>query len=89
MRFWLTQLPNVLGFLGMYFAGRKRRVGWLLGAASELAWALLAYVADLPGMYLWCVIWGVVYLRNYWLWRQGDMDAIPTGSRPQGEAGDG
>ena len=88
MRFWLTQLPNVLGFLGMYFAGKKRRIGWLLGASSELAWVWLAYVLDAPGIYPWCVVWSVIYLRNWWLWKQGDEHAVPTGPRTQDEAGD-
>ena len=65
----LVQAPNLLGFAGMYAAGKKRRVGWALGCVSEVAWAVWATVAHTPGLYPWCAVWAVVYGRNWWLWR--------------------
>lgn len=66
----LVQLPNVMGGAGMVLAGRKKRIGWALGAASEVAWATWAYLSHNPGIYPWCAVWGVVYARNWWLWRR-------------------
>jgi hypothetical protein len=66
---FFVQLPNALGFLGMFLAGKRRRAGWALGLVSEFAWALWAYLDHATGIYPWCVVWGLVYARNWWLWR--------------------
>ena len=75
--FWILQLPNALGFLGMWYAGKRRRAGWGLALLSEVAWAGWGYASHNPGIYPWCIIWGLVYSRNWWLWKRGEH-AVPT-----------
>lgn len=76
----IVQLPNLLGLVGMVLAGHKARTGWALGVASEFAWAWYAWAAHTPGLYPWCVIWGIIYARNWWAWRKtGRTDAVPEG----------
>lgn len=70
--FWLQlllQVPNAMGLTGVFIAGRKRRAGWALGFLSEPVWILWGYLSHNPGIYPWCVVWGVIYARNWWSWR--------------------
>ncbi len=76
LSFLLVQVPNLMGFVAMLLAGKKRRIGWALGFWSEFAWATWATYDHAYGIYPWCVIWSVVYARNWWLWRQGGTHAI-------------
>lgn len=67
----LLQVPNLVGCAGAVLAGRKRRAGWALGVAAELAWATWGYFSGtLVGLLPWCVAWGAVYARNWWKWRR-------------------
>ena len=68
----LLQLPNLLGVISLYIVGRKKRYGWLIAIASEIAWAVWAYLSHNPGVYPWCAVWAVVQVRNWWLWRHDD-----------------
>jgi hypothetical protein len=74
----IAQIPNALGALGMYHAGKKRRFGWLLGVLSEIAWVGYAIVISAPGLYPWAAAWAVVYAKNWIQWRE-QKDAAPTG----------
>ena len=67
---WWLEIGNVLG-------------GQLV-LPPIIAWASWAYVDHLPGLYPWCIIWGVVYARNWLKWtRQGEKGAILKGTTPQ------
>lgn len=67
----VLQSPNLLGSLGILVAGSKRRSGWLIGAASEIAWTYWGIRYHDPGILPWCVIWGIFYVRNYVKWSPG------------------
>ena len=69
MSLFLITLPNALGFIGVYLAGRHKRYGWAVGFASEAAWTLWGLTSHNPGIYPWCLIWAVIYARNWWSWR--------------------
>jgi hypothetical protein len=66
----LVQIPNALGLVGQQLAGRRWRMGWLVGAASEVTWAVWASFAHAYGVLPWCVIWFCGYVRNWWRWRK-------------------
>ena len=74
---WVLQLPNALGFLGMWYAGRHHRAGWALGVASEFAWAGWGWASHNPGIYPWCIIWGLVYSRNWIKWTRENRAVHP------------
>jgi hypothetical protein len=69
---WTVQLiaflPNALWFVGSKWAGDKRRVGWGVLLASEVAWVWLPIVLHLWSMLPWCVVGFALYARNYRKW---------------------
>lgn len=76
MIWFLRQLPSVLlcvwGVIVFILAGNKVRFGWLLGIASEAAWAVYAVWIRQWGLLLGCLFYAVVYLRNYVKWKHED-----------------
>lgn len=71
----LLQLPNALGFTAMILTGRLYRWGWLVAAASEIAWFVWGYLSANPGIYPWCAAWFIVFIYNYFLWKRKDTNA--------------
>lgn len=79
MNLLLLTLGNGLGFLGVTFAGHRKRYGWAVGFTSEIAWTLWGLTSHNPGIYPWAAIWAVVYARNWWSWRiRETKDAVPS-----------
>jgi hypothetical protein len=65
------QLGNCMGLVGVLVSGRKRRLGWMIGAASEIPWTLYAWLAHTPGLYPWNAAWAAFYLWNWRKWKRG------------------
>jgi hypothetical protein len=73
---WLIgQLPSiglsVVGMLGFYLVGEKRRSGWLVGIVSQFLWLAYAVAFRQWGFVLGCFIFGGTYLRNWLRWKPG------------------
>ena len=43
-------------------------VGWFLGVASEMGFAVWATIGHIPSAYPWIVAWGTVYIYNWRKW---------------------
>lgn len=76
---WSIALAAV-GILGIYLAGSKNLLGWLVSFAAQGAWIVFALVTGQYGFILSAVAYGWVYGRNYLRWRRERTDfAVPGG----------
>lgn len=50
--------------------GRKKRYGWMVGVASEGVWYAYAYYLRSWGVAAMATFYLVLYLRNWFLWRE-------------------
>lgn len=66
----LGAVLSVWGAVGMYIAGRKSWYGWAMGLAIQPVWVVFAIVVDSWPLILSPLLYGSVYARNLWCWRQ-------------------
>ena len=64
LRLWPWVL-TALQVLGLWAAGRGRRVGWLLGGLVQLPWIAYALLTDQLGFLPGCVVSACVQLSSY------------------------
>ena len=87
---WWLQAAYAAGFLGLLLAGSRRRriemVGWLLGVASEIGFAVGATIGHIPSAYPWIVAWGTVYIYNWRKWTR-ETHAVHLRSASAGSTG--
>ena len=87
---WWLQAAYAAGFLGLLLAGSRRRriemVGWFLGVASEIGFAVWATIGHIPSAYPWIVAWGTVYIYNWRKWTR-ETHAVHLRSAPAGSTG--
>jgi hypothetical protein len=60
---------SVIGVYGIYLAGRKNQLGWLVGFSAQALWFIFAIVTKQYGFILSALAYGTVYGRNYIRWR--------------------
>lgn len=83
MSAWWSWTLAVVGLLGAYLAGRKLAVGWLIRLAAQVLWVAYALISHQWGFIATAVAFGVVYGRNWLLWR--DQDPRMDGTRRRHE----
>ena len=73
---WSYALAAV-GILGLYVAGKGRRLGWAIGFAAQGLWIAYATATHQYGFYASAVAYAGVYSLNWWRWRhpQPEPDA--------------
>lgn len=77
MDWWWSWLLTGVGVTGLYFAGRKRALGWGIGIAAQVLWFLYAVVTQQWGFIVSCLAYGSVYTKNFLAWRS-EAKAPPT-----------
>ena len=70
---WSYALAAV-GILGIWLAGRKSLWGWAVGLGAQALWIVFALVTEQYGFIVSAVAYGAVYGRNWWKWRQSEID---------------
>lgn len=58
----------VVGILGIFLAGKKRTVGWVIGLGAQLLWIAYAIVTAQYGFIVSALGYGWVYGLNWWRW---------------------
>jgi len=53
--------------LALCLIAKKRRVGWLVGAAASLGWVACGAMLDMTSMVVWSTTFAFFYLVN---WKQ-------------------
>ena len=66
---WSYALASV-GILGLYLAGKGKRLGWAVGVAAQLLWAAYATVTHQFGFYISAAAYAWVYSLNWWRWHK-------------------
>ena len=61
-------VTSCLGFVGMWLAGNRRRIGWAIALGSEVLWVVYSLLLHQPALLPFCLMWGAVYWRNYRRW---------------------
>ncbi len=68
-------LLTAVGITGIYFAGRRRALGWAIGLAAQALWLAYAITTRQWGFLASAVVYGTVYARNWWAWRRDDKES--------------
>ncbi|MFF3092280.1 hypothetical protein [Streptomyces cyaneofuscatus] len=66
---WWSWLLTAVGVTGLYFAGRKRALGWGIGLGAQLLWIAYALATKQYGFLVSAFAYGWVYGRNFRVWR--------------------
>lgn len=66
---WSVVLATV-GILGLYLAGSRNVLGWLVSFGAQVLWFIFAIVTKQYGFILSALAYGWVYGRNYLKWRR-------------------
>lgn len=77
---WSYTLAAV-GILGLYLAGKQRRIGWLVGFGAQALWLAYAVVTNQYGFIVTAIAYAVVYAKNWLAWN----GAHNTGSEGEGK----
>jgi hypothetical protein len=67
---WWSWLLAAGGILGIYLAGRKLSVGWLVGLGMQVLWLAYAVATRQWGFLFTAVAYGTVYGKNWLAWRR-------------------
>ena len=59
---------SVIGLTGLYFAGNKSQVGWIIGLSVQILWIIFALTTFQWGFILSAVGYGAMNLRNWRKW---------------------
>jgi len=62
---WWSWLLTSLGLLGLWLAGSQKRVGWGIGIATQLLWAVYAIRSQQYGFLVSATAYAMVYGRNF------------------------
>lgn len=78
MNQWWSWLLTGVGVTGLYFAGRKNKVGWAIGFAAQSLWILYAVATRQWGFIVSAGAYGSVYARNWLRWRREARAPAPA-----------
>lgn len=68
MEFW-SWLLTAVGILGLFLAGSRNKVGWLIGLFAQVLWLIFGITTEQYGFIFSAFAYGFVYVRNYLRWR--------------------
>lgn len=60
---------TVVGVIGFYLSGAKKRSGWMIGIASQGLWLAYAITTKQWGFIPACAAYGTVYYYNWCKWK--------------------
>lgn len=81
MAWWWSWLLAAGGILGIYLAGRKQAVGWLVGLGMQSVWLTYAVATRQWGFLVTAVAYGAVYAKNWRSWRREAREKELTDAR--------
>lgn len=79
---------SIVGITGIYLAGSKNKIGWLIGIFAQFLWITFAIQTKQYGFILASLCYGAVYLRNYLAWRKSESQVITSNSYDSGSSHD-
>jgi hypothetical protein len=67
---WWSWLLMLVGVLGLWLAGSKLALGWLVGLLAQVLWVAYAIATRQWGFLASAGVYGAVYVRNWLCWRR-------------------
>lgn len=58
-----------IGILGIYLAGKKNSLGWLIGLSAQVLWVVYAVATQQWGFIASALAYGFIYAKNWLAWR--------------------
>jgi nicotinamide riboside transporter PnuC len=71
------------GLTGLLLAGRKRKIGWLIGLACQPLWIWFAVASGAYGLILNSLGYGAVYAVNWYRWTIEERRGAATDTAPK------
>lgn len=69
---WWSYGLAAIGVLGLWLAGRKKKVGWAIGLGAQGLWIAYAIVTRQWGFIVSALAYGFVYAKNWRQWRRDE-----------------
>lgn len=66
---WLGWIANTILLFGVIFLGKKWRTAFLFTFVGEVGWTVVAIAIGRTDMTALCVVFAILALRNWRLWR--------------------
>jgi hypothetical protein len=67
---WWSWLLTAVGVAGLWLAGSKRNIGWLIGLAAQGLWVAYALATRQYGFLVSAACYATVYFRNWYRWNK-------------------
>jgi len=55
---------------GIFLVGRKTIWGWLVLCVNECLWIVYALTTEQHGFIVGAIVYGIVYVKSFLLWRK-------------------
>lgn len=73
---WWSWLLMVVGVTGLFLAGKKRKVGWMIGVGVQLLWIIYAIVSKQWGFIMSAFVYGAVNTINWRRWQREEKESV-------------
>lgn len=72
---WWSWLLMAVGVTGLFLAGKKRKIGWMIGIGVQLLWIIYAIVSRQWGFIASALVYGAVNVINWRRWHREEKEA--------------
>lgn len=72
---WWSWLLMAVGVTGLFLAGKKRKIGWMIGIGVQLLWIIYAIVSRQWGFIVSALVYGAVNTINWRRWHREEKEA--------------
>lgn len=70
---WWSWLLMFVGVTGLYFSGKQKWWGWLIGLFSEILWIIYAIVTEQYGFIIFALVYAIVFAKNAYTWYNNSL----------------
>lgn len=77
MELWSWAL-TAIGVLGLFLAGSKNRLGWMIGIFAQVLWFTYAIATSQYGFLFSAFAYAFVYTRNWIKWSKKEVPEVNT-----------
>lgn len=72
---WWSWLLMLVGVTGLFLAGKKRKIGWVIGIGVQLLWIIYAIVSKQWGFIMSAIVYGAVNTINWRRWKREESES--------------
>ena len=73
---WWSWLLMAVGVTGVYFSGKQKWWGWLIGFLSEILWMIYAIVTEQYGFIIFAMVYAFIFTKNAYTWYNDSIKRI-------------